>query len=66
MGPQELCVEGYKLTEEGCEVTGLQWVREFIGIDATPYSGWRAFSHSEGEAGVPHSRRQAHLGNGAG
>jgi hypothetical protein len=45
MGPQELCVDGYKLTEEGCEVTGLQRVREFIGIDATPYSGRRAFSH---------------------
>jgi hypothetical protein len=34
MGPQELCVDGYKLTEEGCEVTGLQRLIVYVSADS--------------------------------
>ncbi len=44
----------------------LERARRFIGIDVTPYSGRRAFSHWEEQAGITYSRRQAHLGHGAG
>lgn len=43
----------------------LERARRWLGIDVTPYSGRRAFSHWEEAAGVPHSRRDAHLGHGA-
>jgi hypothetical protein len=42
----------------------LERARRWLGIDVTPYSGRRAFSHWEEAAGVPLSRRKAHLGHG--